>query len=830
VTLQPDQTLGHYRLVEKIGEGGMGVVWRARDTRLDRDVALKTLPPGLVGEASRQERFIREAKAAAAVSHPNIAAIHDVGEAEGTVYLAMELVEGLTLRELSAGGSLSLGKALAVAAQIAEGLGRAHQEGIVHRDIKPENVIVADSGHAKILDFGLARFRGAREEEQAADPEERETVEALTREGQTVGTVPYMSPEQTRGKATDGRSDLFSLGIVIYEMVTGKLPFQGETPADTMSAILKESPPPPSSLNPEVGERLSELLDKCLQKEPALRYQSAGDLAIDLRRLGDGAHPTFQQAAAGQPASRKGQRPGVVVVAILLIAGLAAAWWFSRGGGAASEVAVTDAGVALEVAAKPIRSLAVLPLDDHSPGDEEQYFADGMTEALIAEIAQIADLRVISRTSVMQYRKNRPPLRQIAEELGVDAVVEGSILRAGGRIRIIAQLIRAPADEHIWAGTYERKHERVLTLQREVAVAIAEEIQGTLRPDAARLSARARAIDPEAHMLVLRGQQSLELGTEESMRRGLVQFRTAVKIDPRYAMAWVGIANVYAGLANTYVAPREVMPRAKAAVLRALAIDPDLAEAYATLSDIQFFFEWNRDEAWRSLRRALEINPNLAEAVLSSGFGEIWRGNRVRAIELVHEARKLAPLSPDVGFGGMWALILSRDYEGALVLAEDVVSQFPTSALAQSNRASALRFMGRQQEAVAVAEQVVELEESVWSLASLALTQGVAGQKEEARKTLARLEVMSNDRYQCPYETALSWAAVKEYDRAQEFFEQGIEERALCWAGGDMDPRTEELREFPWFQELLARRTPMGPDDPDYVPIPPDLDWGHLAP
>jgi TolB-like protein/Tfp pilus assembly protein PilF len=512
------------------------------------------------------------------------------------------------------------------------------------------------------------------------------------------------------------------------------------------------------------------------------------------------------------------------VVVVLVAAALAAALWLGRRGDSPG-IRTDESAERVPVGAPaPITSLAVLPLDNHSPGDDEQYFADGMTEALIAEIAQIADLRVISRTSVMQYRKNRPPLRQVADELDVDAVVEGSILRAGGRIRIIAQLVRTADDAHIWAGTYERDHERVLALQREVATAVAVEIQGALRPGAARLRSQPRSVDPEAHVLLLRGWHDLELGAEASIRRGLEQFRSALEIDPAYAQAWVGIARAYSDLANTYVPPREAMPQAKTAVLRALAIDPGLAEAYIVLSDIQRSFEWNFEESERSVRRALEINPKLPAVVMAEAWQEMDRGNRERAFELVRKARMLDPLSPGTDSSAfLFHWLSSRDYESALEIGDDLAKRFPSNSSMQFMRALALESLDRKEEAVAAAVRVVELDGSIFNLAVLARAQAVAGQEDAARETLVRMEKTPSVRYQCPYETALSWSALEEFDKAHDLLEQGIEERAVCWSGADADPRVDTIREFPWFQDLLARRTPMGPDDPDYVEIPPDL-------
>ena len=438
------RTLSHFRIVAKIGEGGMGVVYRAEDEKLRRPVALKVLPPDRVGNEERRLRFLREARAAAAVTHPNIATIYEVGEAEGVVFIAMELVEGKSLRALIAGRPLPLKEAVRIAVEIAEGLARAHQSHVIHRDLKPENIVVGTDGRVKILDFGLAKLL----EEPAPHDMDRSRLPTisveLTREGKILGTAAYMSPEQARGEAVDARSDLFSFGIVLYEMVTGRAPFQGRTSTDVLSAILRDQPVPAAQLNPEAPVELVRIIGECLEKDPQDRCQHADQLAVDLRRLKRATDSGVRPATTPAPGRRRWPVVAGSALALLLGVGLALLWWMVRPGAPPGRA---GGGAA----AGEIRSIAVLPFENLSGDPEQEYFADGMTEELIANLARIGALRVISRTSVMTFKGTRKPLPEIARALNVDAVVEASVRRSGQRVRITAQLVQTATERHLWA-------------------------------------------------------------------------------------------------------------------------------------------------------------------------------------------------------------------------------------------------------------------------------------------------------------------------------------------------------------------------------------------
>ncbi len=460
MTLKPGSRLGHFEIVSLLGSGGMGEVYRARDTRLGRDVAVKVLRPDLVQDEERLKRFEREARAASGLNHPNIVQIYDIGEHEGSRFIAMECVDGQSLRKLFENGPLPTKKLIKIATQTAEGLAKAHAAGIVHRDLKPENIMVTDDGYVKIIDFGLAKLRPGGSELDS----ERSTLDQIeTYDGVVLGTVGYMSPEQVKGQAADFRSDQFSLGVVLYEAATGRRPFSAGSVAETFSAVLKEEPAPITESSARVPATLARVIERCLAKAPEERYDSTRDLVIQLEDLGADA-----RARGGRAKGRLAA--GAASIGLLAVL-LTVFYWLGN--------PREPGGTGLP----RVESVAVLPLDNLSGDPEQEYFVAGMHEALITVLSKIGALKVISRTSVMRFQETNKSLPEIARELGVEAVIEGSVLRAGDRVRITAQLVHGATDEHLWAESYERDLEDVLTLQREVARAIAEEIQVTLTPE-----------------------------------------------------------------------------------------------------------------------------------------------------------------------------------------------------------------------------------------------------------------------------------------------------------------------------------------------------------
>ncbi len=555
------KTFGHYEVLDKLGSGGMGEVYRAKDLEFGREVAIKVLRKEIASEPEGLKRFEREARTASALNHPNIATIYHIGEHEGTRYIVMELVEGQTLRELLSEGPLSTKKTLALAKQIIAGLAKAHGAGIVHRDLKPENFMVTEDGLIKILDFGLAKLipQGS-----AIDPE-MATVTKATRQGTLLGTVQYMSSEQAAGRAVDYRSDQFAFGSILYEMLTGRLAFGKETVPQTLAAIIEE-PEPISKLNDEAPDQLLAVVEHCLKKEPERRYDETKELAAELESVPDTTS-----------LSRWTRRRVLWMAAAALSAFVVSALGLNVLG-------LRD-WVSSRLTPAPIDSIAVLPLQNLSGDPEQEYFADGMTEALMTDLAKIGALKVISRRSVMRYKGSDKPLVEIAEELDVDAIVEGSVLRIGERVRIAAQLIDPETNQALWADSYERDLQDVLLLQSEVAQAIAAEIQVAVTPEESERLASARPVNPEAHEAYLKGMFHWQRLTPADLEAALAYFDLALEKDPDYALAYAGIGQVWGGRRQRGDVPSgEATPMEKAAVLKALELDDSLAEAHHALA------------------------------------------------------------------------------------------------------------------------------------------------------------------------------------------------------------------------------------------------------
>ncbi|MBK5293982.1 MAG: protein kinase [Acidobacteriia bacterium] len=543
------RTLDHYRILEQLGAGGMGIVYRARDEKLKRDVALKVLPSGTLADEGARKRFRREALALSQLNHPNICTIYEIGETDGQTYIVMEYVEGKPLSASIPSGGLAIEIAIRHGAQIADALSHAHEQGLLHRDLKSSNVMVTRQGRIKLLDFGLAK------QVVPGPMEETRTEDELTEKGAVVGTLAYMAPETLRGEPADARSDLWGLGVILHEMVAGARPFHGKTSYALTSAILRE---PAAALPEATPAWVRGIVQKCLAKDAGQRYQTAVELRAALETVSPGP------SVAPAPAKRFAYRWWIVAAAVIALA----VWQGSR-------------LPRWSAAPGRIESVAVLPFDNLSKDPDQEFFAKGMTEQLITDLSKIRALRVISRTSVMRYQgAHKPPLPQIASELGVDAIVEGSVMRSGDKVRITAQLIQARGDQHLWAESYDRDLSEVLGLQREVARTIASEIRISVTPQEQALMSAGRRVDPEVHQLVLRGRYYADKGTEDDCKKALDYFEQAIARDPNYAPAHSGVALVYRSLATVYLPPREVMPKAKAAAEKALRLDETLAEAW----------------------------------------------------------------------------------------------------------------------------------------------------------------------------------------------------------------------------------------------------------
>ena len=740
--LKPGGTLSHFRILEQVGEGGMGVVYRATDERLEREVALKLLPVGALAGGDHR----REARTLSRLNHPAIATLFDVGEEGGQDFLVMEFVEGETLERKLAFGPLPDSEVATIGEQVAEALRAAHEEQVVHCDLKPGNVMVTTRGQVKVLDFGIARLLNAALSGMAPSP------------GGLVGTLPYMAPEQLMEGRVDARTDLYSLGVVLYHMSAGRLPFENGVALVLSNLIINSPPPPPSRFRPELSARLEEIILKCLEKDPAERYQSAADLAVDLRR----AAAPRERAAARVEDRREPRR---------------------------------------------IESLAVLPLENLSRDPEQEFFADGMTESLIANLARIGALRVTSRTSAMQYKGVRRSLPEIARELSVDAIVEGAVFRAGDRVRVTVKLIEAAADRHLWAQSYERDVGDVLALQGELAQAIAGEVQIKLTPGERERLGGTRAVNPRAYEAYLRGRHCWNKRTTAEVRRAADFFQQAIAADPSYAAAHAGLADAYNILADLgSVAPLEAASRARAATSRALDLDPRLAEAHTSLGFIRFFFDWDWDGSERAFREAIAQNPGYATA--HQWYAELL-ASQARFEEAVAEGRRAETLDP-LGFAIATSLAdvlyFQRRFDEAIAHLRRVIEVEPTFYPARNDLARALAQSGRAGEAIEEFLAAAELSGGdPRSHAGLGHAYALAGREADARAVLEALTEKARGLTVSSHAVAVIHVALGEHRAAFEWLDRAGREhdRALVWL--KVHPRLDPVRSDPRFEELLHR-------------------------
>jgi len=784
--MQTGDRLGRYEIISLLGKGGMGEVYRARDAELDREVAIKVLPEEVASDVDRLERFKREAKAVAKLSHSSILEIFDFGRQGDITFAVTELLEGESLSETlgSAKGAVSPQKVRDIVAAVAEGLAVAHGKGVVHRDIKPANLFLCSDGRVKILDFGLASLRRSVSDEDTTasmDP-------ALSVPGKIMGTVGYMSPEQVRGETADHRSDIFSLGCVLYEMLAGRRPFQRDTSVETMTAILREEPPSLSDSGIEAEVEMEELLTRCLDKNPDRRFQSASDLAFALRRSsasplrGDAAPPTARTSS---------RRLALAAIGLLTVAALVVA------------LVKTIPRLFSEATGEPLaRSIAVLPLENLSGDPEQDYFADGMTEALITDLSRISALMVISRTSVMRFKGSNLSLPEIALELGVDAVVAGSVQKEADQVRITAQLIDAATDRHLWADTFQRELQGVLDLQSEVARSIAETIAVQLSAGEQKRLGSTREVDPETYEAYLRGMHHLKKGTREGFAKGMEYLHQAVDIDPADPLAHAGLATGYVTLGHSS-GDAEDFRRAKAAARRALEIDPSRAEAQAVLAEVAMYHDWDWDAAEVAFRQAIELSPNHAEAHAHYSWLHVLRGDWERAIAEAELAHELDPLATSFTWWLAGIYWLADRYDEAEQEALKAIELNPDSAGARAVLSLSYLTKNRLEEAVEQARIAAEKGPRGWS-PILGYVLVKSGQLEEAGALLEELVSAPEGRIN---RVRLVWfqAAFGDLDGAIATLEHCFEIRhgGMPWIGSWTD--VGDLARDPRYLDLLNR-------------------------
>ncbi len=778
--------VGTFEIVEMIGRGGMGVVYLARDTKLDRSVAIKSIPPKLAGDSTTRTRFRREAKLLASLNHPNIAAIHDIIEQdEGAGYLILEYVPGETLAQRIAREPLKLEEAFSVGQQIAEAVAAAHEKGVVHRDLKPGNIKITPDGRVKVLDFGLAKPSSSQDKNQGT---------AITQPGRVIGTPAYMSPEQACGKPTDKRSDIWSFGCLMYEMLTDHLPFDGDTATEILARII-EREPDWEVLPQEIPANISILLRHCLEKDPDQRLGDIGDAAIEISEtLSRPATATAARPAAPvRTLWRWAMAIGLVVgalVVLLTVVGLNIGRWREQRLGGASP--------------GRIKSLAVLPLKNLSGDPEQEYFADGMTGALITELSKIGALRVISRQSVMRYKGSDKPLPEIARELNVDAVVEGSVLRVAERVRITAQLIGAVPEQHFWADNYDRDFGDILILSSEVARAIAREIKVAVTPtEEARLTST-RPVNPEAHDLYIRGKYHYFKLTKKELEKANEYFQQAIEVDPNYAQAYAGLAASYEYLSWAGHLPLDEAKSKTSALLRkALEIDYTLAEAHLALSGVLFYLDWDWVEGEREMKLAIALNPNLAEAHCEYAFYLMAMGRFEESIAEAKRALQLDPLSYSRESKLAYMYYQARQYDQAIAEYQRTAELEPKKSEAYWGLARVYEQMRSYEDAFKARQKALTLEgaqqEEVEALARAYSESGPKGY------WMWRLEKLKGQYEHDPYFTAQIYAQLGHKEQAFAWLEKAYEKHDGRIYRLKVEPLLDPLRNDPRFGDLLRR-------------------------
>ena len=837
--LEENSSLSHYRIGSKIGAGGMGEVYLAQDTKLDRKVAIKVLNEEFSNDSDKLKRFIQEAKAASALNHPNILTVYEIGEVDGKHYIATELIDGHTLREhLSHKDPLPLNTILKIGIQVAEALSAAHEAGIIHRDIKPENIMIRRDGYAKVLDFGLAKL---------AEPpavaggqtgsEDATRVQVNTNPGVVMGTASYMSPEQARGNpTTNARTDIWSLGVVLYEMLARKVPFTGETVNHTIVSILEKEP----TLLENVPAELQRIIRKALTKDVEMRYQSARDLLIDLKNLRRDLDiqgeiersiiPNREAATAAisesetrfysadsAGATRSG--PAIPTQVVKSSSSLEYAVTQAKSHKLATAiVAIAILGALVTVAylafvykrnsgSGQIQSIAVMPFINDSRNADVEYLSDGMTDTLISNLSQLPNLNVKAHSSVFRYKGKDASAQTIARDLGVQAILNGRISQRGDQLTLRLELVDAKTENVIWSDLYNRKQEDLVSLQSEIARDVSTKLRHKLSGIEEQKLAKTYTANPEAYQLYLKGLFYWNKRTPEALKTSVDYYNQAIAKDPNYAQAYAGMALAYV-LFPEYSAgsPADSMPKAKDAATKALALDDTLAEAHTALAYFLFTHDHNVPDSEREFQRAIQLNPNYATA--HQWYAGKTLTNSKRFEEAFAEGKRAVELDPlSLITNGELAAdyYYARQYDQAIAQIRKVIELDRNFYLAHMLLGQNYVMKGQLSDALAEFQRAIELDDDPQVLAYLAFVQAALGKKEEATKTLAQMNELARKRYVPSYAFAVVHVGLGDKDQAFQFLERSFEERAWEITYLKVEPFMDNLRSDPRFADLVRR-------------------------